>query len=230
MRGLNNQIPVASARMLDIPGHVDQVHRVTKGSREGTCSNEADGCRHIAKIYLKKWQRTKRWHRKIRVYIKLSGSWCCKHLRFDHLLNAGLKVKIKAIQCMIPSCRSTETERVSGSQGLRRVMRRDDSRITGFFLTWGKYSVQRVSDGCSGKSNKFRVALKNLSLLAAPGFVPVFGVLVRLSGVLFSCGAQASHSSGFSCCRARALGCAGFRTCGSQALEHKKFSGCSPQA
>ena len=40
MRGLNNQTPVASARMLDIPGHVDQVHRVTKGSREELVPNE----------------------------------------------------------------------------------------------------------------------------------------------------------------------------------------------
>lgn len=38
MRGLKT--PVASARMLDIPGQVAQVHRVTKRSREELVLNE----------------------------------------------------------------------------------------------------------------------------------------------------------------------------------------------
>lgn len=40
MRGLSDQTPVASARMLDIPGHADQVPRVTKRSREELVLNE----------------------------------------------------------------------------------------------------------------------------------------------------------------------------------------------
>ena len=38
-------------------------------------------------------------------------------------------------------------------------------------------------------------------------------------GLLSSCGARASHCSGFSCCRARALGYSCFSSCVSWALE-----------
>ena len=41
------------------------------------------------------------------------------------------------------------------------------------------------------------------------------------SGLLSSCGAQASHCGDFSCCRAQALGHVGFSICGSQALKHR---------
>ena len=43
----------------------------------------------------------------------------------------------------------------------------------------------------------------------------------REQGLLFSCGAQPSHCSGFSCCGSRALELAGFSSCGSQAIEHR---------
>ena len=49
--------------------------------------------------------------------------------------------------------------------------------------------------------------------------------------LLFCCGAQTSHCSGFSCCRARALGAGasvvvarGLSSCGSRALEHRLSS------
>ena len=45
-------------------------------------------------------------------------------------------------------------------------------------------------------------------------------------GLLYSCGAWASHSSGFSCCRARAQGCKGFSSCESWDLEHR-LNSCS---
>ena len=55
-------------------------------------------------------------------------------------------------------------------------------------------------------------------------------------GLLSYCGAQASHSSGFSWCLAQALGCLGFSTCGTwasschfQALEHR-LSSCGTRA
>ena len=47
-------------------------------------------------------------------------------------------------------------------------------------------------------------------------------------GLLFSCGAQASHC-GFSCFGARALGRTGFSSCGSWVLEHR-LNGCGTQA
>ena len=68
-------------------------------------------------------------------------------------------------------------------------------------------------------------------------FVAVCGLsLVAVSGVTLCCGAQASHSGGFSCCGARALGARasvvvahGLSSCGSQALEHR-LSSCGVQA
>ena len=43
-------------------------------------------------------------------------------------------------------------------------------------------------------------------------------------GLLSTCGAWASHCSGFSCCEAQVLGHSGFSRCSSQALEHRPCS------
>ena len=43
-------------------------------------------------------------------------------------------------------------------------------------------------------------------------------------GLLCSCGARASHCSGFSCCCAQALEHMGFHSCSFQALEHRRNS------
>ena len=43
---------------------------------------------------------------------------------------------------------------------------------------------------------------------------------LQRQGLLSSCGAAASHCSGFSCCGAQALGRPGFSSCGCQALQH----------
>ena len=48
-------------------------------------------------------------------------------------------------------------------------------------------------------------------------------------GLLSSCGAQASGSTGFSCCGAQALGHAGFSSCSPQAPEHR-FNSCGAWA
>ena len=50
-------------------------------------------------------------------------------------------------------------------------------------------------------------------------FVAVHGFsLVTAKGAALSCGAQASHCSGFSCCGAPAIGRVGFSSCSMQAL------------
>jgi len=59
-------------------------------------------------------------------------------------------------------------------------------------------------------------------------FVPVLGLRcwagflqLQWGGLFSSCGARASHCSGFSFWGAQVLGCMGFSTCGSWAVEHR---------
>ena len=73
--------------------------------------------------------------------------------------------------------------------------------------------------------------------MAALVFVAVRRLsLVALAGATLPCGAQASHSSGFSCCRAWALGAwasvvvaRGLSSCGSRALE-SRLGSCGARA
>lgn len=53
MRGQNDHTLHTSARVSDTPGHIHQVHEVTKKKTHefsGTCSELVDGCKHTAII------------------------------------------------------------------------------------------------------------------------------------------------------------------------------------
>ena len=70
------------------------------------------------------------------------------------------------------------------------------------------------------KKNNFLIFLAVLELHCYEGFFSGCGE----QGLLFSCGAQVSHCSGFIYCQTWALGYMGFNGCSSWALEHKLSS------
>lgn len=100
MRGQNDQTLITRARMSGIPGHIHQVHGVTKKEKKNlTCLELADGCKHIAitaKEVIIKEQKLNQRQGKSGSSPGVRSLMLQTPVMFDHLLNVGLEVKTKS--------------------------------------------------------------------------------------------------------------------------------------